>query len=136
MELKYVACPLGQDLIDSRDMLARKEYLELFRESLKRKCHEELDDDEENELCWYEEVMLEVGKEYFDMGVTFIKDTYFSQAMRDDFLEFNQIDEALECYIDFDSWETVCSMDHTDIEIGGCTYSFRTSFPLIDAYRG
>ena len=124
-EYKYIACPLGQDTIDSRDMLARKEYLESFKESLKRKCHMELDDDKENELCLYEEVILEIGKEYFDMGITFIKDTYFSEAMRDDFLEFNQIDEALECYIDFDAWETSCRMDYSEYDLLGNTYFWR-----------
>ena len=116
MSEDYVISPLGEDYLDSRDMLARIEYLE---------SESELDDEDKDELKVYQELRAEIGEEYFDMGVTFIKDTYFSQAMRDDFLEFIEIDEALECYIDFDAWETSCSMDYTDIEIGGYTYSYR-----------
>jgi hypothetical protein len=115
-EASYAHNPLGEDYLDSRDMLARIEYLE---------SESELDDEDKDELKSYQELRAEIGEEYFNMGVTFIKDTYFSEAMRDDFLEFNQIDEALECYIDFDAWETACSMDYTDIEIGGYTYSYR-----------
>jgi len=112
----YVHNPLGEDYLDSRDMLARARYLE---------SESELDDEDKDELKSYQELRAEIGEGYFDMGVTFIKDTYFSQAMRDDFLEFNQIDEALECYIDFDAWETDRSMDYDEISIGGYTYSYR-----------
>lgn len=116
MSEDYVISPLGEDYLDSRDMLDRMKYLE---------SESELDDVDKDELKSYQELQAEIGEENFDFGITFIKDTYFSEAMRNDFLEFNQIDEALECYIDFDAWETSCSMDYTDIEIGGYTYSYR-----------
>ncbi len=116
MSKDYVISPLGEDYLDSRNILARIKYLE---------SESELDDEDKDELKSYQELRAEIGEEYFDMGVTFIKDTYFSQAMRDDFLEFNQIDEALEGYIDFDAWETDCSMDYDEISIGGYTYSYR-----------
>jgi len=112
----YVHNPLGENIVDSRDMLERMEYLE---------ADTELDAEDKDELKSYQKLRAEIGEEYFDMGVTFIKDTYFSEAMRDDFLEFNQIDEALECYIDFDAWETDRSMDYDEISIGGYTYSYR-----------
>jgi len=112
----YVHYPLGEDIVDSRDIIERIEYLE---------ADTELDDEDKDELKSYQELRAEIGKENFEFGVTFIKDTYFSDAMREDFLEFNQIDEALEMYIDFDAWETACRMDYTDIEIGGYTYSYR-----------
>ena len=112
----YVHNPLGENIVDSRDMLERMEYLE---------ADTELDAEDKDELKSYQKLRAEIGEEYFDMGVTFIKDTYFSEAMRDDFLEFNQIDEALECYIDFDAWETDRSMDYDEIGIGGYTYSYR-----------
>ena len=125
----YVESPLGEDLVDSRDMLARMVCLVavaegFFARSFKEES-KELDDADKDELKAYQELRAEIGEEYFDKGISFIKDTYFSQAMRDDFLEFNQIDEALECYIDFDAWETACSMDYTEIEIGGYAYSYR-----------
>ena len=112
----YVHNPLGEDIVDSRDMLERMEYLE---------SESELDDEDKDELKSYQELRTEIGEEDFEFGVTFIKDTYFSEAMREDFLSFNQIDEALECYIDFDAWATACSMDYDEISIGGYTYSYR-----------
>ena len=116
MSKNYVISPLGKDLIDSRDMLDRIVYLE---------SESELDDEDKDEMKSYQDLRKEIGKEYFDMGVTFIKDTYFSQAMRDDFLEFNQIDEALECYIDFDAWESNCMYEYTEINIDNYSYLYR-----------
>jgi|TARA_R110002020_G_C15741792_1_gene725173 hypothetical protein len=112
----YVHILRGEDIVDSRDIVERIAYLE---------ADTELDDEDKDELKAYQELRAEIGEEYFDQGITFIKDTYFSEAMREDFLEFNQIDEALEMYIDFDTWATDCSMDYTDTEIGGYTYSYR-----------
>jgi hypothetical protein len=112
----YVPYLLGEDIVDSRNIVERMEYL---------KSEAELDDEDRDELKSYQELREEIGKRNFDSGISFIKDTYFSEAMREDFLEFNRIDEALECYINFDAWETACSIDYTDIEIGGYTYSYR-----------
>ena len=117
MSEDYVISPLGEDYLDSRDILERMKYLE---------SESELDDEDKDELKVYQELRAEIGEEYFDQGITFIKDTYFSEAMRDDFLDFNQIDEALEGYIDFDAWETDRSMDYDEIGIGGYAYSYRS----------
>ena len=117
MSEDYVISPLGEDYLDSRDILDRIKYLE---------SESELDDEDKDELKVYQELRAEIGEEYFDQGITFIKDTYFSEAMRDDFLDFNQIDEALEGYIDFDAWETDRSMDYDEIGIGGYAYSYRS----------
>ena len=116
MNKQYVMSPLGNELIDSRDILDRIAYL---------KSESELDDEDKDELKSYQDLRKEIGKEYFDMGVTFIKDTYFSQAMRDEFLEFNQIDEALECYIDFDAYENNCMYEYTETDIGNYSYYYR-----------
>ena len=116
MSEDYVISPLGEDYLDSRDILDRIKYLE---------SESELDDEDKDELKSYQDLREEIGKEYFDMGVTFILDDYFSEAMRDYFLEVNSIDEALECYIDFDAWESNCMYEYTETDIGNYSYFYR-----------
>ena len=124
MSKQYITCParamkspLGDNYIDSRDILDRIKYLEYYKS--------ELDDEDKDELKSYQDLREEIGKEYFDMGVTFIFEDYFSEAMRDYFLEVNSIDEALECYIDFDAWESDRMYEYTKTYIGNYSYCYR-----------
>ena len=116
MSKQYVRSYLGDNYMDSRNILDRIKYLE---------SESELDDEDKDELKSYQDLREEIGKEYFDMGVTFILDNYFSEAMRDYFLEVNSIDEALECYIDFDAWESNCMYEYTETDIGNYSYFYR-----------
>mgnify|MGYP003122382193 CR=1 FL=1 len=55
-------------------------------------------------------------------GITFIRDSYFEEYMLDYFLEVNQIDEALLCYIDIEAFARDQQYDYTSIYFDGVEY--------------
>jgi hypothetical protein len=105
----------SDDVIDSRDIL---DYIEK---------HED-DENFKEEV----EALQKVVKEYCDnykdgladleFGVFFIRDDYFEDYMLDYFLQFNQVDEALECYIDIEAFARDQQYDYTSIDFDGIEY--------------
>ena len=85
------------DVIDSRDIL---DYIEKHEDDEDFKEEVEALQKVVNQYCDnYKE-----GLKDLEFGVTFIKDDYFEDYMWDYFLEFANIDEALECYIDIEAF--------------------------------
>ena len=85
----------SDDVIDSRDII---DYIK------------DKDNDRDFEL---ENFIKNFRAEHYDYdksledledGITFIRDSYFEEYMLDYFLEVNQVDEALLCYIDIEAF--------------------------------
>jgi hypothetical protein len=87
----------SDDVIDSRDIL---DYIEKYEDN----------EDYKKEVEALQKVIDEYCNEYdeglkdLEFGVFFIRDSYFEDYMWDYFLQFNDIDEALECYIDIEAF--------------------------------
>lgn len=60
-----------------------------------------------------------------EFGVFFIRDDYFEDYMWDYFLEFNQIDEALECYIDIEAFARDQQYEYDWVDFDGEQYWYR-----------
>jgi hypothetical protein len=74
-----------------------------------------------NEYCdEYDE-----GLKDLEFGVFFIRDSYFEEYMWDYFLEVNQIDEALECYIDIEAFARDQQYNYSYIEFDGVQYWYQ-----------
>ena len=103
------------DVIDSRDML---DYIEKHKNNEDYKEEVEALQKVVNEYCDdYEE-----GLKNLEFGITFIRDSYFEDYMWDYFLEVNQIDEALECYIDIEAFARDQQYNYSSIDFDGETY--------------
>jgi len=108
----------NDDVIDSRDIL---DYI---------KKHEDNEDFKE-EVEALQKVVKEYCNNYKDgladleFGVFFIRDDYFEDYMWDYFLEFNQIDEALECYIDIEAFARDQQYYYNSIDFDGETYLYQ-----------
>ena len=95
-------------MIDSRDILF---YIEE---------HEDNEDFKE-EVEALQKIVDEYCDNYkdgladLDFGVLFIRDDYFEDYMWDYFLEFANIDEALECYIDIEAFARDQQYDYNSI---------------------
>jgi hypothetical protein len=60
--------------------------------------------------------------EDLELGITFIRDSYFEDYMLDYFLQFNQVDEALVWYIDIEAFARDQQYDYTSIDFDGIEY--------------
>ena len=96
----------SDDVIDSRDIL---DYIK------------DKDNDRDFEL---ENFIKNFRAEHYDYdksledledGITFIRDSYFEEYMLDYFLEVNQVDEALLCYIDIEAFARDQQYDYNSI---------------------
>ena len=106
------------DVIDSRDML---DYIEKHKNNEDYKEEVEALQKVVNEYCDdYEE-----GLKNLEFGITFIRDSYFDDYMWDYFLEVNQIDEALECYIDIEAFARDQQYNYSSIDFDGETYWYQ-----------
>ena len=115
------------DVINSRDLLSYKEKLE------KDKNRTAIEDD----------LLLDVNKfikefidEYSDdarakdelnFGVTFINSEYFEDYMHDFFFDINQVDEALQCYVDIQSFAEDQQHNYNYVYFGDSTFFYRNS---------
>tara|TARA_A100001011_G_scaffold388093_1_gene467064 strand:- start:1755 stop:2102 length:348 start_codon:yes stop_codon:yes gene_type:complete len=101
------------DVIDSRDILdyieENKDDRDFELENLVKKYCDECSE--------YEE-----GLKNLEFGVTFIRDSYFEDYMWDYFLQFNQVDEALECYIDIEAFARDQQYGYDYINFDGVDY--------------
>ena len=108
----------SDDVIDSRDIL---DYIEK---------HEDNEDFKE-EVEALQKLIDEYCNEYdeglkdLEFGVFFIRDDYFEDYMWDYFLQFNDIDEALECYIDIEAFARDQQYNYSSIDFDGETYWYQ-----------
>lgn len=106
------------DVIDSRDIL---EYIEKYKD----------DKDFEEEVEALQSIVDEYCGNYTDgledlkFGVFFIRDSYFEEYMSDYFFEVNQVDEALECYIDIEAFARDQQYDYASVNFDGVEYWYR-----------
>tara|TARA_R100000781_G_scaffold95210_1_gene59407 strand:- start:79 stop:447 length:369 start_codon:yes stop_codon:yes gene_type:complete len=113
----------ADDVIDSRDIL---EYIEKYKD----------DKDFEEEVKALQDMVDEYcnnytntdrtydGLEDLKCGLTFIRDSYFEDYMWDYFREVNQVDEALECYIDIEAFARDQQYDYDSVNFSGIDYWF------------
>ena len=96
----------SDDVINSRDIL---DYIK------------DKDNDRDFEL---ENFVKKFRDEHYDLedGITFIRDSYFEEYMLDYFFEFNQVDEALLCYIDIEAFARDQQYDYNSIDFDGVEY--------------
>lgn len=109
---------IGDNYIDSRDIIARIEELERDEEAL--------DDDEKDELETLRKA-AEEGEQYardWGDGVTLIREDYFVDYCRED---CGYLPKDLPWWIAIDWDKTADNMrgDYTEIEVGGYTYLVR-----------
>ena len=106
------------DVIDSRDILSYIKDKENDRdfelENFVKKFRDEYYD--------YDKAL-----EDLEFGITFIRDSFFEDYMLDYFLQFNQVDEALECYIDIEAFARDQQYDYTSINFDGVEYWYHMS---------
>ena len=103
----------NDDVIDSRDIL----------DYIKDKDNDR-DFELENFIKNFRDEHYDYDKslEYLEDGITFIRDSYFEDYMLDYFLECNQVDEALLCYIDIEAFASDQQYDYTSIYFDGVEY--------------
>ena len=117
----------NDDVIDSRDILDyikdkdndRDFALENFVKDFRAKKHykEWIGKGYDDEHYDYDESLKDL-----EFGVFFIRDDYFEDYMWDYFFEVNQIDEALECYIDIEAFARDQQYDYERISFDGVDY--------------
>tara|TARA_R100000654_G_scaffold15811_1_gene33574 strand:- start:1910 stop:2263 length:354 start_codon:yes stop_codon:yes gene_type:complete len=108
----------SDDVIDSRDIL---DYIEKHEDNEDFKEEVEVLQKIVNQYCDnYKEGLADL-----EFGVFFIKDDYFEDYMWDYFLEFNQIDEALECYIDIEAFARDQQYEYDWVDFEGEQYWYR-----------
>ena len=120
----------NDDVIDSRDILDyikdkdndRDFALENFVKDFRAKEHYEewIEQGYDDEHSNYDKSL-----EYLEDGITFIRDSYFEEYMLDYFLEFNQVDEALLCYIDIEAFARDQQYDYNSIYFDDVEYWYR-----------
>ena len=113
----------SQDLIDSRDVIGRIQYLEIDEN--------ELDDDEKEELRILRD-LAEQGEQYSSNwinGSTLIADDYFVQYARDLAEDIGAISRNLDwpaCHIDWEAAANYLKMDYSSIDFDGAEYWVRS----------
>ena len=106
------------DVIDSRDIL---EYIEKYKDDEEFEKQGEAVQRIVEEQCDNETDGLEDLKD----GVTFIRDSDFEEYMSDYCYEVNQVDEALECYIDIEAFARDQQYDYDSVNFLGIDYWYR-----------
>ena len=110
----------SDDVIDSRDIL---DYIEKYED----------DADFKDEVKALQSIVKQYCDNYTDglkdleFGVFFIRDSYFEDYMWDFFLEVNQIDEALECYIDIEAFARDQQYNYDTVDFDGIEYWYQQS---------
>ena len=105
------------DIIDSRDLLDELKTLDI--------------EDDEERIEAIEELIEEVGKDNFEMGVTFIRENYWEQYCEDTAYDFGYLDgnpngyNPLSNHIDWQGWANAVAMDYNQTEFDGDNYYWR-----------
>ena len=106
------------DIIDSRDLL----------DELKTLDEEDSYDKERIEMI--DDLKEEVGKDNFEMGVTFIRENYWVQYCEDlaydcGYMDRQDDSNPLHYHIDWQGWADAVEMDYSQIDFDGDTYYWR-----------
>ena len=106
------------DIIDSRDLLEELETLD------------EEDSYDKERIEMIDDLKEEVGKDNFEMGVTFIRENYWEQYCEDTAYDFGYLDRQddnnpLHFYIDWKGWADALAMDYDQTEFDGDNYYWR-----------
>ena len=102
------------DIFDSRDLLDELKTLDI--------------EDDEERIEAIEELIEEVGKDNFDMGVTFIRENYWVSYCEDLAYDCGYLDRQenpLHYHIDWQGWADAVEMDYNQTEFDGDTYYWR-----------
>ena len=107
------------DIFDSRDLLDELKTLDK--------------EDDEERIEAIEELIEEVGKDNFDMGVTFVRSNYWVSYCEDCAYDFGFISSPygksdtnpLWYHIDWESWADSMAQDYDQIEFDGDDYYWR-----------
>ena len=106
------------DIIDSRDLL----------DELKTLDEEDSYDKERIEMI--DDLKEEVGKDNFEMGVTFIRENYWVQYCEDlaydcGYMDRQDNNNPLHYHIDWQGWADAVEMDYSQIDFNNDTYYWR-----------
>ena len=104
------------DIFDSRDLLDELKTLDK--------------EDDEERIKEIEDLIEEVGKDNFEMGVTFIHENYWVRYCEDTAYDFGYLDRQddnnpLHFYIDWQGWADALAMDYDQTEFDGDNYYWR-----------
>ena len=117
------------DIFDSRDLLDELKTLKKEKE-LNKKLNINVMDYEEERIEAIKELIEEVGKDNFEMGVTFIRSNYWVSYCEDCAYDFGFISSPygksdtnpLWYHIDWESWADSMAQDYDQIEFDGDDY--------------
>ena len=120
------------DIFDSRDLLDELKTLKKEKE-LNKKLNINVMDYEEERIEAIKELIEEVGKDNFEMGVTFIRSNYWVSYCEDCAYDFGFISSPygksdtnpLWYHIDWESWADSMAQDYDQIEFDGDDYYWR-----------
>ena len=106
------------DIIDSRDLLEELETLD------------EEDSYDKERIEMIDDLKEEVGKDNFEMGVTFIRENYWVQYCEDlaydcGYMDRQDDNNPLQYHIDWQGWADAVEMDYNQTEFDGDTYYWR-----------
>ena len=104
------------DIFDSRELLDELKTLD-----------KEYD---EERIEAIEELIEEVGRDNFEMGVAFIRENYWVQYCEDTAYDFGYLDRQddsnpLHYHIDWQGWADAVAMDYNQTEFDGDNYYWR-----------
>ena len=108
------------DIIDSRDIL---EYIEKYKDDKDFEEKVKALQSIVEEYC--DDYIFTDGLEDLKFGVFFIRDSYFEDYMWDYFREVNQVDEALECYIDIEAFARDQQYYYDSVNFRGIDYWYQ-----------
>ena len=104
------------DIFDSRDLLDELKTLDK--------------EDDEERIKEIEDLIEEVGKDNFEMGVAFIRENYWVQYCEDMAYDFGYLDgrgdnNPIHLHIDWQGWADAVELDYSQIDFDGDTYYWR-----------
>ena len=104
------------DIFDSRDLLDELKTLDK--------------EDDEERIKEIEELIEEVGKDNFDMGVTFIRSGYWVDYCEEFAYDCGYLDRQsdhnpIHNYIDWEGWADAVEMDYNQTDFNNDTYYWR-----------
>jgi hypothetical protein len=105
------------DIFDSRDLLDELKKLDKI--------------DDLDRIAEIEELIEEVGRDNFEMGVAFIRESYWVSYCEDMAYEFGYLDgnpndyNPLHYHIDWQGWADAVAMDYSQTEFDGDNYYWR-----------
>jgi hypothetical protein len=106
------------DIFDSRDLLDELKTLD------------EEDDYDRERIEMIDDLIEEVGRDNFEMGVTFIRENYWVEYCEDmaydcGYMDRQDDNNPLQYHIDWQGWADAVEMDYSQSDFDGDTYFWR-----------